>query len=220
MIPAYQNGTLNADLRIKQQLVRQQKRAYSVVQDVQLIQDTGLANQLVSTIETNLVVLNALLGESMTYFTASGFNALDVNTTGDIQQSIIRPSLAGNLRQIAISANQLKQNVSKLQPVINYVSRSDIEGFINQLNDLDDKYTDIMLSGQDIIQAGLDDIDEDGLSKFLKEVQSTIQPVHSAFRALIQNYSPAVANIPMPSSSRNLKDGGYSLALSGGTEYR
>jgi hypothetical protein len=211
MLPAYQNGALNRDLVIKNQLVQQQKRAYSVVQDVQLIQDTGLASQLTSTIQTNLVVLNSLLGESLAYFSATSFNALDVNETGDIQQSIIRPSLAGNLRQILISANTLKQNVSKLQPVINYVSRADIEGFINQLNDLDDRYTEIFLTAGDVID-GLDDIDQENLTNFLNEVQKTINPIHITFRALIKNYSPQIASVPLPSPGRNLQDGGYSLA--------
>lgn len=218
MLPAYQNGALNVDLRIKQQLVQQQKRAYSVVQDIQLIQDTGLASQLTTTIQTNLVILNALLGESLTYFAASGFNATNPDDTA-VQQGFIRPSLAGNLRQILIAANSLKQNVSKLQPVINYVNRGDIASFINQLNDLDDKYTEIFLTADDVIN-DLDQQDEETLNKFLGEVKKTIQPIHTAFRALITNYSPNIASIPMPSPGRNIQDGGYSLAAGSMSEYR
>jgi hypothetical protein len=218
MLPAYQNGALNVDLRIKKQLVQQQKRAYSVVQDIQLIQDTGLASQLTATIQTNLVILNALLGESLTYFAASSFNATAPDDTA-IQQGFIRPSLAGNLRQILIAANSLKQSVSKLQPVINYVNRGDIASFINQLNDLDDKYTEIFLTADDVMN-DLDQQDEDTLKNFLGEVQKTIQPIHTAFRALINNYSPNIASIPMPSPSRNIQDGGYNLAAGSMSEYR
>jgi hypothetical protein len=210
MLPAYQNGALNKDLLIKRRLIEQQKRAYSVMKDVQLIQSTGDANVLSSTIETNLVVLNALLAESLTYFTATTYHALDPDETA-VQQGFIRPSLSANLRQILISANQFKQNLSKLQPIINYVSRTDIDKFINLLNDLDDRYTEMFLTAEDVID-GLDQQDEDNLKNFLTEVEKTIKPIHINFREIIKSYSPYITSIPLPSSNRNLKDGGYSLA--------
>lgn len=210
MLPAYQNGALNKDLLIKRRLMEQQKRAYSVMKDVELIQSTGDANALSSTIETNLVVLNALLAESLTYFTATTYHALDPDETA-VQQGFLRPSLAANLRQILISANQFKQNLNKLQPIINYVSRTDIDKFINLLNDLDDRYTEMFLTAEDVID-GLDQQDEDNLKNFLDEVEKSIKPLHTTFRALIQSYSPYITSIPLPSSNRNIKDGGYSLA--------
>jgi len=210
MFPAYQNGALNKDLLIKRRLIEQQKRAYSVMKDVELIQSTGDANALSSTIETNLVVLNALLAESLTYFTATTYHALDPDETA-VLEGIIRPNLAGNLRQILISANQFKQNLSKLQPIINYVSRTDIDKFINLLNDLDDRYQEIFFTASDVID-GLDQQDEDNLKNFLNEVEKNVKPLHTTFREIIKNYSPYITSIPLPSSNRNIKDGGYSLA--------
>jgi len=209
MLPAYRNGSLNKDLLIKKRLVQQQKRAYSIVKDVQLIQNVGDANVISSILQTNLVVLNALLAESLTYFTATSYNALDPDETA-IQQGYIRPSLASNLRQILITANEFKQNVAKIQPVFNYVSRTDIEKFITLLNDLDDRYTEIFLTASDVID-GLDEQDEDNLNNFLEEVKKTIEPIHIAFRGLIKSYSPNIVSIPLPSPGRNMKDGGYSL---------
>lgn len=218
MLPAYQNGALNKDLLIKKRLVQQQKRAYSVVKDVLLIQNAGDANILSATLQTNLVVLNALLAESLTYFTATSYHALDPDETA-IQQGFLRPSLASNLRQILISANQFKQNVAKIQPIINYVSRTDIDKFITLLNDLDDRYTEIFLTASDVIN-GLDEQDEDNLNNFLEEVKKAIEPVHATFRALIRSYSPNIVSIPLPSPGRNLIDGGYSLADSNSGEYK
>jgi hypothetical protein len=210
MLPAYQNGALNKDLLIKRRLIEQQKRAYSVMKDVQLIQSTGDANVLSSTIETNLVVLNALLAESLTYFTFTSYHALDPDETA-IQEGMVRPALAANLRQILISANQFKQNLSKLQPLINYVSRTDIDKFINLLNDLDDRYQEIFYTAGDVI-GGLDETDEQNLNNFLSEIEKNVKPIQSSFRDIIKSYSPYITSIPLPSSNRNLKDGGYSLA--------
>lgn len=223
MLPAYQNGALNQDLLIKRRLVQQQKRAYSAVQDLRIASSSGGvneedANKLSSGIQTNLVVLNALLAESLTYFTATSFNALDPDETA-AQQGAIRPALAGNLRQIIISANSFKQNLSKLLPLINYVSRTDIDKFVQLLNDLDDRYTEIFLTASDVID-GLDQQDADNLNNFLKEVEKSIKPLHIAFRAAIKNYSPYTISVPLPSPGRNPVDGGYSLADSNMGEYR
>ena len=187
------------------------------MKDVLLVQNAGEANELSAIVQTNLVVLNALLAESLTYFTATSYHALDPEETA-VQQGYIRPSLAGNLRQILISANQFKLNVNKLQPIINYVSRTDIDKFITLLNDLDDRYTEIFLTAEDVID-GLDQQDEDNLTNFLQEVEKSIKPVHVVFRALINSYSPYIVSVPLPSPGRNLMDGGYSLQGNNVGEY-
>nr|WPF46850.1 MAG: hypothetical protein [Lake Baikal virophage 14] len=200
MLPAYQNGALNQDLLIKKKLVQNQKRAYSVVQDFQLIQDTGLASQMNVTIQSNLVVLNALLAESLTYFTSTTLEAGD-------NEYLVRPQLSQALRQILIVSNTLKNNIKTIQPVINYLSKTDIETLLNLVNDLDDKYTEIFLTANDV-EDGLNAADFDNLQNYLSEIEKSIAPVHQALRVFIQQYSPSSVNIPIPSANRQ---GGYNL---------
>jgi len=200
MLPAYQNGALNQDLLIKKRLVQNQKKAYSVVQDFQLIQDTGLASQMNVSIQSNLVVLNALLAESLTYFTSTTLEAGEE----DYQ---VRPQLSQALRQILIVSNTLKNNIKTIQPVINYLSKTDIESLLNLLNNLDDKYTEIFLTANDV-EDGLNAGDFENLQNYLKEIEKSIAPVHQALRVFIQQYSPMSASMPVPSSNAQ---GGYNL---------
>ena len=211
MLPAYQNGTLNRDLVIKRRIMGNLKRKFSVVQDVKLIQDSGKANELNSTIQSNLVVLNSLLAESLTYFVQGGMPVRGdmFSPSSYYSSSYVRPQLSQTMRQILIMSNTLSQNVKALQPVINYLSKTDIENLIELLNELDDRYTEIFLTAGEL-EGGMDPEDAVNVETFIAELQKSVQPVHMALRILIKNYSPAVANIPVREQSRN-PDGGYSL---------
>lgn len=214
MLPAYQNASLNKDLAIKKQLVQIQKRAYSVVQDTQLIQDTGLASQMNSAIQTNLVTLEALLAEASAHYSAYVMNAditdLDITL---VQQGYVDKSLASSMKSIMITANQLKQNVSKLQPVINYLNKGDIANLLQQLEQVNDRYTDIFTTAQDITSLNLEAHKEDILTKFLEQTEKSIQPVYDTLNTLLQAYSPAGYSVPLPQRSQGRNpDGGYNLA--------
>jgi hypothetical protein len=275
MLPAYQNASLNQDLAIKKQLVQNQKRRYSVVQDTKLLQDSGLASQMNVAIQTNLVTLDALLAEASAHYSAfvmnseiglddatidtmpdlepipdnsssdswrslgssdlysdSNYSGSDItgssgsiynssgrSNRGDnvndvtrvIQQGYVDKSLASSMKSIMIVANQLKLNVSKLQPVINYLNKGDIVNLIHQLEQVIDRYDDIFETAQDITNLNLEKIKEEILGKFLTQVQKSLIPVFSSLRVLLNTYSPAVAAIPQQNQGRN-PDGGYNLS--------
>jgi hypothetical protein len=249
MLPAYQNASLNNDLAIKKQLVMNQKRRYSVIQDTQLLADTGLASQMNVAIQSNLVTLEALLAEASAHYSASVMNGeigydgsiadsdswddrslrssdlySDTNYSGSevsgdnindvtrvIQQGYVDKSLISSMKSIMIVANQLKQNVGKLQPVINYLNKGDIANLINQIEQVSDRYTDIFTTAQDITSLNLEKVKEEILGKFLIQVEKSIQPVFQSLNSLINSYSPAVVAIPAQNQGRN-PDGGYNLA--------
>jgi hypothetical protein len=211
MLPAYQNGTLNQDLVIKRRVMGNLKRKFSVVQDVKLIQDTGKASELNVAIQNNLVTLNSLLAESLSYFVQGGMPVRgDIfSPTSYYSESYVRPQLSQTMRQILIMSNTLKQNVKSIQPVLNYLSKTDIENLIQLLNELDDRYTEIFLTAGEL-EGGMDTEDAVNVEQFKAELEKSIPPVHLALRTFIKQYSPAVANIPVREASRN-PDGGYSL---------
>lgn len=272
MLPAYQNASLNKDLAIKKQLVQIQKRAYSVVQDTQLIQDTGLASQMNSAIQTNLVTLEALLAEASAHYSASVMNSEigyddvsssysskyssyhpsndswdssstrssdlysdtqfsgsditgnsssnssdnndDINEiTRVIQQGYVDKSLASSMKSIMIVGNQLKQNVARLAPVVNYLNKGDIANLIHQLEEVIGRYDDIFEEAQDINNLNLDKIKEEILGKFLLQVEKSLTPVFASLRFLLNKYSPAGYSVPLPQRSQGRNpDGGYNLA--------
>jgi hypothetical protein len=269
MLPAYQNASLNKDLAIKKQLVLSQKRRYSVVQDTQLIQDSGLAAQMNVSLQSNLVTLEALLAEASAHYSTfvlnneigmddatigtmvdridysddsadswdsigssdlysdSDFSGSDItpgssgNTrskknndiTRAIQQGYVDKSLASSMKSIMIVSNQLKQNVAKLQPVINYLNKGDIANLIHLIEQVNDRYTDIFQTAQDITNLNLDRIKEQILGMFLVQTEKSVQPVYQALEILLNSYSPAAYNVPLtkPSVGRQA-DGGYNLA--------
>jgi len=232
MLPAYQNSALNKDLAIKKQLVQSQKRAYSVVQDTQLMADTGLASQMNSAIQTNLVTLEALLAEASAHYSAFvmnaeiGFNESniqydddsndnwnDVDISRAVQQGYVDKSLASSMKSIMIIAFQLKQNVAKLQSVINYLNKGDIANILQQLEQVNDRYTDIFTTAQDVTSLNLEKEKEQILVKFLNQTEKSIQPVFSALKTLLQAYSPAGYSVPITQRSQGRQpDGGYNLA--------
>ena len=213
MLPAYQNATLNQDLLIKRRVMGNLKTKFSVVQDVKLIQDSGKASELNLQIQNNLVVLNALLAESLTYFVQGGapLTSSLFSPSSYYSESFVRPQLSQTLRQILIISNTLKQNVKALQPVINYLSKTDIENLIQLLNELDDRYIEVIMTATEL-EVGMDSEDKIVVEAFRAEIEKTLPPVHLALRTFIKQYSPAVATIPMREKSRN-PDGGYSLPL-------
>lgn len=271
MFPAYQNAALNPMLAIKKQLVLSQKRRYSVVQNTQLLQDSGLASQMNVAIQSNLVTLDALLAEASAHYSTfvmnseigfddatidtmpdfpdnssssdswntpnsgnssdlysdSNYSGSDItgsssgNNRGDnindvsrvIQQGYVDKSLASSMKSIMIVSNQLKQNVSKLQPVINYLNKGDIVNLIHQLEQVIDRYDDIFETAQDITNLNLEKIKEEILGKFLIQVQKSLIPVFSSLRVLLNSYSPAAVSVPIakPSPGRQ-PDGGYNLS--------
>jgi hypothetical protein len=233
MFPPYQNASLNGELAIKKQLVLSQKRRYSSVIDTQLAADTGLASQMNAAIQSNLVTLEALLAEASAHYSAFTMNAeigfddsslgsLDYSdSTGSndnlnditraIQQGHVDKSLASSMKSIMIVSNQLKQNIAKLQPVINYLNKGDIANLIHQLEQVDDRYTDIFTTAQDINNLNLDREKEKVLTIFLEQTEKSVQPVFSALTLLLKTYSPAAASLPIPAPGKQ-PGGGYNLA--------
>jgi hypothetical protein len=140
-----------------------------------------------------------------------GNNLNDV--TRVIQEGYVDKSLASSMKSIMIVSNQLKQNISKLQPVLNYLNKNDIVNLIHQLEQVSDRYTDIFQTAQDITNLNLDKIKEQILGKFLIQTEKSVLPVYNALKVLLNSYSPQPVNVSIakPSSGRQ-PDGGYNLS--------
>jgi len=137
----------------------------------------------------------------------------DNDVTRAIQQGYVDKSLASSMKSIMIVTNSLKQNISKLQPVINYLNKNDIVNLIHQLEQVNDRYTDIFNTAQDITNLNLERIQEQILGKFLAQTEKSVIPVYNALRVLLNSYSPQPVNVSIttPSPGRQA-DGGYNLS--------
>jgi hypothetical protein len=217
MFPPYQYTATNDELMIKKQMVERYKKAYSTVVDIQLMQDTGLASQMKVALQSNLVTLEALLAEASAHYSAVvGSESQDFpvgSPVREFREGYADKALAGSMKSIIIISNTIKQNVDKLAPVINYLTKADIANFLSQLGRIDDRYTDIFTTAYDV--RGLLNSRRDArqiklIDTFLEEVEKSFKPVDSALRILLNSYSPAVASVPTPSQGRQA-DGGYNI---------